>query len=190
MSVFADRLTYEREIVYRYTQEKLSEMLGISRDTLSKWENGHRLPNIEQLQKICEIFNCDADYILGNITERSHDIRKMRNKTGLSEITIQLLEDWNVDASPQVSRIIDFIVQHRLNCIKSNIHDDDLIDGLNRFFVHYNNRLQYFPNTGRIVDDDLSHNFSDDLYYDDAALLHINSILKDMKKEWHKQKSE
>lgn len=189
MSVFPDRLTQERKNI-GFSQERLSEILEISRDTLSKWENGHRFPDIEQLQKICKIFNCDADYMLGNIEERSHDIRKMMNKTGLSDSTIQLLEDLNVDISPQVSRILDFIVQYRLHCRESNIREDDLIDGLNSFFVHRNNRLQYFSNTGRISDDELHHIFADDLFFDDAALLHINNILKDMKKEWNKRKSE
>jgi len=192
MSVFADRLTHERE-ERGYTQEKFSEMLGISRDTLSKWENGHRLPDIEQLQKICKIFNCDSDYMLGNIPEHSHDIRKMMNKTGLSETSILLLERWNVAASPQVSKIIDFILQYRSNCIKSNIRDEDLIDRLNRFFINDPRELQYNYRTGNIVSGENGVEWiaSDNLFFDtisvdDAAIVGINTILKNMKKEWHK----
>lgn len=197
MSAFADRLTYERETVYGYTQEELSEMLDISRDTLSKWENGHRLPDIEQLQKICKIFNCDTDYMLGNISERSHDIRRMMNKTGLSEITIQLLEDWNVAAFPQVSRIVDFIVQYRLYCIKSNIRDEDLIDRLDRFFTNQPKELLYNHRTGNLIPDDNGiewitpqNLFFDTISTDDAAIVGINNILRNMKKEWNNIRGE
>lgn len=170
-------------------------MLGISRDTLSKWENGHRLPDIEQLRKICQIFNCDVDYMLGNIKERSHDIRKMMNKTGLSEKTIQLLEDWNVAAFPQVSRIIDFVVQYRLHCIESNTRDEDLIDRLNRFFTNQPQELHYSYRTGNIIPDNNGiewitpqNLFYDTISTDDAAIVGINNILKNMKKEWNNNK--
>lgn len=196
MSVFADTLTNEREN-YGYTQEELSEMLGISRDTLSKWENGHRLPDIEQLQKICKIFNCDVDYMLGNIPERNHNTRKMMNKTGLSEKTIQLLEDWNVAAFPQVSRIIDFIIQYRLYCIKSNIPNEDLIDRLNRFFTNQSKELLYNHRTGNLIPDDngvewftRENLFFDTISTDDATIVGINNILRNMKKEWNNIKGE
>lgn len=35
----------------------------------------------------------------------------------------------------------------------------------------------------RVSDDELNHIFADDLFFDDAALLRINNILKDMKKK-------
>lgn len=189
---FSEKLASERDDK-GYTQEDFCKLLDISRDTLSKWENGHRLPDIEQLKRICEILDCDADYMTGKITARKHNTMKIINKTGLSETTIQLLERWNVAAFPQVSRIIDFIVQYRLHCIESNISNNDLIDRLNRFFTNQSRDLQYYPRTGKLIPDEnglerimLDNLFFDTISTDDAAIVGINSILMDMKKEWKK----
>ena len=46
------------------TQEKLAEKLNVSRQTISKWELGAILPEIEKLVDLCEIFNCSVDQLL------------------------------------------------------------------------------------------------------------------------------
>ena len=38
-----------------YTQEQLAEMLNVSAQAVSKWENGHNLPDIENLVEIADI---------------------------------------------------------------------------------------------------------------------------------------
>ena len=190
MSGFADRLREEREAI-GWTQETLCEMLNISRDTLSKWENGTRIPKIDKLLVICQLFNCDADYMIGIIPERTHDIKKMKNKTGLSDDVLKLLEDWNNEAFPQVSRIIEFILLYRLHCVESGNNGNDLIDRLNRFFASQQASLHFYPHTGRIIstESDLKNQYSDIISTDEAALLGINNILMDMKKWYVKEKS-
>lgn len=47
-----------------YSQEKLAEMLGISRQAISKWESGQGKPEIENIIKLTEIYKVSADYIL------------------------------------------------------------------------------------------------------------------------------
>ena len=47
-----------------YTQEQLAEMLGISPQAVSKWENGKAVPEIPMLCKLSELFNCSVDRIL------------------------------------------------------------------------------------------------------------------------------
>lgn len=46
------------------TQEELAEKLNISRQTISKWELGSILPEVEKLIELCEIFNCSVDQLL------------------------------------------------------------------------------------------------------------------------------
>lgn len=46
------------------TQEKLAEKLNVSRQTISKWEQGSVYPEIERLIKICELFQCSIEQIL------------------------------------------------------------------------------------------------------------------------------
>lgn len=47
-----------------YSQEQLSDMLGISRQAVSKWESGQGKPEIENVIKLMEIYKVSADYIL------------------------------------------------------------------------------------------------------------------------------
>lgn len=45
------------------TQQELANKLGISRSTLSYYENGEVEPNIYTLLKLSEIMNCSIDYL-------------------------------------------------------------------------------------------------------------------------------
>lgn len=47
-----------------YSQEQASEMLGLSRQAISKWESGQGKPDIESVIKLAEIYQVSADYIL------------------------------------------------------------------------------------------------------------------------------
>lgn len=53
-----------------YTQDELAEMLGISRSSVSMYENGNREPDLKTLEAIADLFKVDMDYLLGRtITE-------------------------------------------------------------------------------------------------------------------------
>ncbi len=47
------------------SQEKLSELLSVSRQSISKWENGDSYPEYPKLIALAEILNCDLDYLCG-----------------------------------------------------------------------------------------------------------------------------
>lgn len=83
MSVFSDTLRKTRKET-GLTQEQLSEQLNICRDTLYNWENDIRKPDIDELQKLCEIFECDAGYLLGEYETRRAASASMIGATRLS----------------------------------------------------------------------------------------------------------
>ena len=47
-----------------YTQETLAEALSISPQAVSKWENGHSLPDTALLPDLARILDCSIDNIL------------------------------------------------------------------------------------------------------------------------------
>lgn len=57
------RLVYLRK-QKGYTQYEVSEILNISRSTLSKYEKGTRIPNLEILTKLENLYNVSCDYLL------------------------------------------------------------------------------------------------------------------------------
>lgn len=40
------------------SQEKLAEKMNVSRQSVSKWENGESYPEMEKIMKLCAIFHC------------------------------------------------------------------------------------------------------------------------------------
>lgn len=49
-----------------YTQEQFADIIGVSRQAVSKWENNIAYPETDKLLKISELFGCSIDYILKN----------------------------------------------------------------------------------------------------------------------------
>lgn len=48
----------------KLSQEKLAEQLGISRQSISKWETGEAYPEMKHLLKLCDLFNCRIDTLV------------------------------------------------------------------------------------------------------------------------------
>ena len=49
-----------------FSQEKLAELIGVSRQAVTKWENGNANPDTENLIRIAEIFNVSLDELCEN----------------------------------------------------------------------------------------------------------------------------
>ncbi len=46
------------------TQERLSEMLEVSRQSVSKWELGQAIPDVDKIIRMSELFNVSTDTLL------------------------------------------------------------------------------------------------------------------------------
>ena len=56
---FGDKLSALRR-EQNYTQEQLAELLGVSRQSVSKWESGAAYPETEKLIRLSALFDCSA----------------------------------------------------------------------------------------------------------------------------------
>ena len=72
-----------------------SDMFG----TVQKWEQGKSTPTAEALANICELLDCDADYLLGRIDQRTHDIADAHRFTGLSPASLEQLHEYKENLS-------------------------------------------------------------------------------------------
>ena len=64
-----------------YTQEQLAELIGVSRQTISKWETGAANPDIEKLMQLSKLYNCSVDYMVGNkINSKQNEEFKPQSK--------------------------------------------------------------------------------------------------------------
>ena len=61
----AEKITHLR-IANDISQEKLANLLNVSRQTISKWESGESLPQIDNVLEICTLFKISADDLLND----------------------------------------------------------------------------------------------------------------------------
>lgn len=60
-----------------YTQEQLADILGVSRQSVSKWEANLAYPETDKLIKMGKMFDCSMDYLLNeDITEKQSTLPK------------------------------------------------------------------------------------------------------------------
>lgn len=57
-------LQYLRKLHGNMTQEKLAERMGVSRQTISKWETDEAIPDVEKLIELSRVFSCTLDALL------------------------------------------------------------------------------------------------------------------------------
>ena len=61
------------------TQEELAEILGVSRQAISKWESDSGYPETEKLLVISKTLNISIDYLLNDVTVMKEK-RKQKKK--------------------------------------------------------------------------------------------------------------
>ena len=94
-------------------QKDLAKELGVTDNTVSYYASGERTPNIEQLIKICEIFDVSSDYILGlsDVQTRNETIQGINEKTGLSGQTIAILQVEKTSGNTAFADFLDYIIK-------------------------------------------------------------------------------
>lgn len=65
----------------KLTQKQLADELGMSKQTISNWENSNILPSIETLIRLCKFFNVSTDYILGLDNKNYIDVSDLSLET-------------------------------------------------------------------------------------------------------------
>ena len=102
---FANRLKHLREIA-KLTQVQLAEKLGISRGSISYYENCERTPDIEVLSKVAELFDVNIDYLMGYSENAHSDCEEAGLYTRLTDKAIDVLFNANFDVEP-LSKLIE-----------------------------------------------------------------------------------
>jgi len=50
----------------KISQEKLAEKVGVSRQSVSKWENGESYPEMNRILELCKIFHCQLNELVND----------------------------------------------------------------------------------------------------------------------------
>lgn len=80
-----------------FTQKQLLEKCYLSPDsvkTIRCWESGKRLPDMDTLARMCDIFDCDFGYLTGDFPTKRRETSEAAEVTGLSTTAIERLESY------------------------------------------------------------------------------------------------
>jgi len=71
--MFGDRIKELRNN-HTWTQQELGDRLGVSKQSVSNWENGNIMPSIDVLVRMSDLFQTSTDYILNRENDLTLDI--------------------------------------------------------------------------------------------------------------------
>ena len=83
--ILSDKLQQYRKL-NKYSQEKLAELLGVSRQAVTKWENGVSAPSTENLIKLSAIYKIALDDLINDRPEGTKVDTKPKRKSKLKLI--------------------------------------------------------------------------------------------------------
>lgn len=84
----ADRLVALRK-EKGYSQEVLAEKLGLSRQSVSKWERAEASPDTDNLIALAQVYNMTLDELLGNGESAPKKETKVKEKTPMTNAQIK-----------------------------------------------------------------------------------------------------
>ena len=68
--ILADKIIENRK-KNGWSQEDLAERLGVSRQSVSKWEGAQAIPDMKKILQLAEVFNVSTDYLLKDEIEET-----------------------------------------------------------------------------------------------------------------------
>lgn len=101
--IFAQRLKEERE-VRSWSQDDLAAVAGVSRQSITFYEKGARVPDILTARKIAQSLSVTTDYLLGLSDNRIVETNAIGQQLGLKDELIALLTDAHAVNTPDSIR--------------------------------------------------------------------------------------
>lgn len=82
---------YELRKTNKLSQEQLAEKIGVSRQSISKWESGETLPELERVVALSQVFNVTTDYLLKSKEVDEWNVRAERLEKEQSEFREKMI---------------------------------------------------------------------------------------------------
>ena len=94
----------ELRLLANLTQSELGKQIGCNQTAIGKYERGDLEPNLQTLTKLCTIFNCSLDYLVGIEDDFGNVILEEREK--LSNKERQLLSLYRTLSETEQNKLI------------------------------------------------------------------------------------
>lgn len=144
---FGQNLQCLRKMRNRMTQEELAERIGVSRQTISKWELDQVYPEMDKVMELCDLFSCSMDEL-------------MRGDLMIFDDAINHVKKWAEELGRKDAQIIGwdfpFVTQEQINVFRMHgyvaaliLEDGALINLKDQPEVFYQGEQEYIAITIR-----------------------------------------
>ena len=110
-----------------YTQEQLADILGVSRQSISKWESDIAYPETDKLIELGKLFDCSMDYLLKEEITEKDGVQTSGFTEKVEEIKRKVMTGKSKEKAKKILKIIGIILAVVLTI--------DIISMLLYFFV-------------------------------------------------------
>ena len=92
-----------------YTQEQLADILGVSRQSISKWESDIAYPETDKLIELGKLFDCSMDYLLKEEITEKDGVQTSGFTEKVEEIRRKVMTEKNKGKAKKILKIIGII---------------------------------------------------------------------------------
>lgn len=104
---FGDNLKQIRKS-RKISQERLAEILGVSRQSVSKWETGENFPSMQNIMCLCDIFKCKINDL---VHEDFVDIDLLDEEIKMSVVKFKKEKQKNMKILSKITYILSKVVE-------------------------------------------------------------------------------
>lgn len=93
------------------TQNKLADVLGVTQDSVSLWENNKRVPDTQYIVAMAKFFDVTTDYLLG-LTDEYKNVRFAQENTQIRQYTLaeeRFLGDYRILSEKKKALLIQYL---------------------------------------------------------------------------------
>ena len=73
---------------YQYTQEEIAQQVGVSRQSVAKWESGESLPDIDSCMALAKIYNVTIDNLINHDEDDAGIVIPPKGKHFFGTVTV------------------------------------------------------------------------------------------------------
>lgn len=95
---------------YNYTQEQLADILGVSRQSISKWESDIAYPETDKLIELGKLFDCSVDYLLKEDVIEKNGAQASGFTEKVEEISRKVMTDKNKGKAKKILKVIGIVL--------------------------------------------------------------------------------
>lgn len=103
-----EKITKQRKGL-NYTQEQLADILGVSRQSVSKWESDIAYPETDKLIELGKLFDCSMDYLLKEEVTEKREVQASGFTEKVEEISKKVMTDKNKVTAKKLLKVIGII---------------------------------------------------------------------------------